>query len=204
MATTPSGNISSKPNGRHTFRRQLKIEKIARYTVQGYSDDEIALVMGITKVYVSMLRRTPEFLSICTSLTTGVISDLDALTKQDLETKQDDLRALLPDAMLALRDILYDKSNPRLRLEAAKQIMDREGTLAIVSKSEIKKKVEFDFSEHDKNTNDLLSIMQGAAPLSASSALDEFINSVEDPDGIEKVKQQLDLGQLEVRNKTVQ
>lgn len=204
MATTPNGNLSSKPNGRHTFRRQLKIEKIARYTVQGYSDAEIAVVMGITIQYVSMLRRTPEFMSITTALSTGVISDLDAITKQDLETKQEELRALLPDAMLALRDTLYDKSNPRLRLEAAKQIMDREGTLAVVSKTEIKKKIEFDYTEHDKVAGDLLSMMQQTTLAEATSSLEDFINSVEDPDGMVKVKQQLDLETVDLKNKTVQ
>lgn len=184
---------------KRTFRRNMKIEMVARYTAQGYSDTEIALVMGIHKVYVSMLRRTPEYIAIATQVNTGIIGDLDRLTKEDLETKQEELRAMLPEAMLAMRDLLYDKTNPRLRLEAAKEIMDREGTLAKVSKSEVKRKVEFDFAEHDNVKNDLLSMLQKGSGINPGNSLDEFVNSNLDPEKQKELHKILELEEMDIK-----
>jgi hypothetical protein len=193
------------PTGKQrTWRRHLKIERIVRLTAAGYPDDMIALAMGITKVYVSMLRRTPEFLAVKQEVETGVISDYNRNLREDIDACGEELRSMLPEALLAVRDTLLDKSNPRLRLDAAKTIMDREGSLAAVSKSEVKTKVTYDFDQHDAIATDLLAALQSSTGTTVSNSLDEFINTSIDKDAQEKLHAALSLENTPPTTSTVQ
>jgi hypothetical protein len=194
---------TAKINGRHTWRRRLKIERVCRLTGAGYTDAQIALAMGITVVYVSMLRRTPEYVAIQSGVMTGVIADYDRLLQEDTEVQVETLKTMVPDAMLALRDSLYDRSNPKLRFEAAKEVLDREGSLAKISKTEIKKKVEFDFKEKDGVDEDLVLMFQNAKNIDSKDSLDDFVNSAIDPEIQQKLHAALDLEDLPVDSKSI-
>lgn len=165
------------------LRRRHFIEQIARLTLMGLDDTQIGIALGITKVYVSLNRRTPLYLSIWAEITTGIVTNLDSDLRSQQENFTEEIKAMVPTALLAIQDALYDKKNPRIRFEAAKQVLDREGTTAIVSKSQVTQKHEIDFSKHDKTADDLLESLKSIAAQSDAERLiplpgsDKFKNS---------------------------
>jgi pyridoxine 5'-phosphate synthase PdxJ len=163
MQYTSNGNVSCLTETRRHLRRHLLIEKIVKLTIAGLDDTQIAFALGITKVYVSMNRRTPEYLAIWAEEKTGVTSRLNADIRSTEEYLREELQEMTPAAMLALREAVSDKSNPRLRIEAAKQILDREGTLVPVSKTSVTTKFELDLTKHDKEIPDLLAALSTIA-----------------------------------------
>lgn len=194
---TKSGKISAKIAARMTVKRAMKIEKIVRLTNEGFKDDAIALMMGITITYVSMLRRTPEYLAIDAQVRTGVIARYDRHLLETIDAQQEELKEMLPESLNVLRTILFDRSNPRLRLEAAKEIMDREGSLAKVSKTEIKTRHEYDFDQHEKDIEaDILSAMQSSNPVTDQDITD-FVKSDLDAEGQEKLHAAIEATRLE-------
>lgn len=157
---SPNLNASFTPKGSpRTHRRQMKIERAVRLELAGYNDEQIAMSLAVTKVYISMLRRTPEYQSKRIEVSSGVISEEDRLLREDLTNSREELRSMVPNALLALRDSILDKNNPKLRFEAAKEILDREGTLGKVSKTEITRKDEFNFDAHKQVSFDLLAAL---------------------------------------------
>ena len=130
---TPKGNLSTKHPQGGTWRRHLRIEDIVRLELGGYSDGEIAMSQRITPQYVNMLKRTPQYIAKRVELVTGVISKHDSFLRENIDNGHAELRHMVPPALLALRDALHDKLNPKIRFEAAKEILDREGSLAKVS-----------------------------------------------------------------------
>lgn len=204
MLTTPKGNPSAKVSPGHTYKRRLKIEKIARLTAAGYTDEEIAFTVGIGKVYVSMLRRTPDYIAVLAEVNTGVISNLDATLREDTLNVRAELKGMVPAAILALRDALYDKSNPRLRLEAAKEILDREGSIVKVSKTEVKLEKEIDFAKHDLVADDIIAALRVSNSASITETGVAFSSTAIDGEVQAKLHAQLDLTKLAPETQTLQ
>lgn len=157
---TAKGNVSSKKAPGQTWRRYLRTEQIARLELAHYSDAEIAFSQGITVVRVGQIKRTPEYIAIRMSITTGIVSEADKNLIEDEATKREVLRDMVPSALLALRDAILDHNNPALRLRAAQDLLDREGTLAKVSKTEVKAEHNYNFDQHDEIGNSLLNALQ--------------------------------------------
>jgi hypothetical protein len=158
-------------------RRRLKMERIARLEIAGYIDEEIGCAIGITKQYVSMLRRTPEYVGIRMEIASGVLSEADRLLLQDQEATYEQLKQLVPSAMLTIKNTLHNSRNPKLQFDAAKEILDREGTFAKVSKSEVKLKDKFEFEENTLIVTDLLAALQKNNPQETEEMMDSFTNS---------------------------
>jgi accessory colonization factor AcfC len=158
-------------------RRRLKMERIARLEVAGYKDEEIAATVGITKTYVSMLRRTPEYIGVRVEVASGVLSEADRVLLQDQEATYEQLKQLVPSAMLTIKNTLHNSRNPKLQFDAAKEILDREGTFAKISKSEIKVKDKFEFEENTLIVTDLLAALQKNNPEETEAMMDSFTNS---------------------------
>jgi hypothetical protein len=197
---TPAGNLSSKKMQGKTYKRHLRIERIARLSLQvpPLKDEEIAISQGVTKQYISMLRRTPEYIGIRTQLLTGVMAQENRYLYENLEENQDIIKSFVPEAMQALYDTLLDRSNPGLRLKAAESVLDREGSIAKISKTEIKKKVEFDFAGHDAVADDLLAALKSnmnaeGAHNNNVDGSEEFITTHLSDESKQKLQASLDL-----------
>lgn len=191
-------------------RRAMRMERMARFELAGYTDVEIAMCIGVTRQYVSVLRSTPEYISRRMQLATGVISSVTGNMEDDIQASTDQLKQMVPGALLALRNAMLDQSNPKLRFEAAKEILDREGTLAKVSKSEIKQKTVFDFNSNDTIGQDLLAALQHNAATAqqqlADATLEEdgFVNTAATITATaEKLNEILNLETLDISTATV-
>lgn len=195
---TKSGNLSSKVSARCTVKRAYKIEQIARLTAEGFKDDAIAIVMGITKQYVSMIRRTPEYIAIDATIKTGIIARADRHLFATEDAQRAMLEEMLPEALEVIRQRVLDKTNPRLQFEAAKEWLDREGTHAKVSKTEVKQKHEFDFTKHDKELeDDLLSQLQKGNPSILEEHIGDFTNTTLNVEEQEKLHAAVEAIRLE-------
>lgn len=201
---TPSGKTSTKIAPGKTYKRHLKIERVVRLTAAGYTDEEIGFSLRITPVYVSMLRRTPEYIAIRSEVNTGVISEEDRMLREDITNVRAELRDMVPAALLAVRDTLYDKLNPKLRFEAAKEILDREGTVAKVSRSEVRIKDEVDYSKHDAIATDILAALQASTRTMLDDSVLEFISTSVDAETQEKLHASLDLADLDTQGMPLQ
>lgn len=199
MITTPLGNPSTKKAPGMQFKRYMRMEKIARLELGGYTEDEIAFSQRITKVRVNQIKRTPEYIAIRMQVATGVVSECDKNMMEDLNDNHAVLREMVPEALLAVRDALLDKANPALRLRAAQDLLDREGTLAKISKTEIKTKIDYDYNQHDAVAGSLLdALKETEAQRNSSSQLedlgiDEFARANLDKEGQANLQRAFDL-----------
>lgn len=155
---------------RMTLRRRHFVQQIARLTFMGLNDTQISVALGITKAMVTMNRQTPLYLSQWAELTTGVITELDGGVRTHTENFKEEITAMVPTALLAIQDALHDKANPRIRFEAAKQILDREGTTAVVSKSQVTHKGEINYEQHDLVGDNLLEALKSIGASQESEA----------------------------------
>lgn len=194
---TPKGNVSAKVAPGFTFKRYLRTEKIARLELGGFSDADIAFSQGITIVRVGQIKRTPQYLAIRTSVASGVVADADKNLMEDLDNNHAILREMVPEALLALRDAILDKNNPALRLRAAQDLLDREGTVAKVSKTEVKHKAEYDFNQHDALAGSLLDALKTTESqrgrIEEDLGLNEFAKANLDKEGQASLQKAFDI-----------
>lgn len=158
----------------------MKMERIARLELAGYSDVEIGMCIGITKQYVSMLRNTPEFISVRTAVASGVLQQLDVDLDDSIKMSQEQLKASVPNAVQILKNTMLNQSlHPRLRFDAAKEICDREGTFAKISKSEVKETKKFSFDINDSVADDLLAALQQNTKKEHIEGSEDFVNTAD-------------------------
>lgn len=159
FGTTNAGKPSAKLAGGRGWRTYLKIRMVALLEAQGYSDTEISFSLRCTPQYVRMLKNTPEYVAAKVTAATNILSQAEKDALKTLEARRQSLEDLVPDALLAIRDTLINSSNPTLRLKAAQDLLDREGSLAKVSRTEVSIPKESDIARHNKATNDLLAAL---------------------------------------------
>jgi hypothetical protein len=188
FGTTRNGNPSSKlANGRN-WRKLLKIKTVAQLESNLYSDDEIAIYIGCTPQYVRMLKNTPEYISARISASTGMLAQTERKALETLDDRRAAMDDMVPEALVAIRNAILDHSNPTLQLKASQDLLDRQGDLAKVSKTEVKLPNNFNWDEHDKTAGDLLSALAavgaGTAVSESSviSGVSEFTNTSLDRD----------------------
>lgn len=199
---TPLGNTSTKKAPGMQWKRYMRIERIARLELSGYTEDDIAFSQGISKVRVNQLKRTPEYIAIRMQVATGVVDQANRQMLEDLDNNHDLIKEMVPEALVALRDAILDKSNPALRLRASQDLLDREGSLAKVSRTEVKTKVEYNFDQHDATSATLLDALKqnettrnkaDAEKLLDEMGLTEFAKAALDKDQQANLQRSLDM-----------
>ena len=136
---TPLGNNSAKhPTYGMTWKRAFKIERIARLSADpaGYTNDQIGNMLGVTAQTVVLIRQLPEYHAKAMELLSGVTSHWDLEIRQDSEATRAEMKSMVPSAMMVIRNALLSK-NENIRVRAAMEVFDREGTHAKVSKSSV-------------------------------------------------------------------
>lgn len=159
---TPSGNSSSLHRGM-TFKKRIKIEKVARLVATGlYTDEMIATHIGCTKQYVSQLKTTREFQQATIACLSGIISVENEKALETLEARRADLDSMVPMALMQLRNLALSK-NPTIALAATKEILDREGNLSKVSRTSVELKAPEDMAQATNTGNAILNILRGVS-----------------------------------------
>ena len=198
-------------NPQQASRSHMKMERIARLELAGYTDEEIAVTIGITKVYVSMLRRTPAYVAIRIEVASGILSETNRLMLQDQEAMLEQLKQMAPNALLVIRNVLLSPTTPmKLRLDAAREVLDREGTFVKVSKSEIKKTEIYKLDENDLIANNLLEALRqnaikstGSSSPDQSNGFDDFTNTDLNKDQKTMIQEGMNLKEMSSQSKSV-
>lgn len=140
MSTQNPNTPSALPPGfRMTYKRMIKIERIARLTLdaRGFSNQEIANHLKCHVVTITQIKQLPEFHAKMLELKSGVLSAYDAELRSSIETSKQELRDMVPTALNVIRDAALGKLGTQAQLRAAEAILDREGSLAKVSKTSV-------------------------------------------------------------------
>lgn len=156
---TPKGMPSAKYSRGRTWKRHMRIEKIARLTISAsFTNEQIAASMNVCPQTIVAIRQTPEFHAKMIELKTGVVSDLDLDMRLIEENQIDELAAMVPTALLVLRNSLLS-SNPNIALKAAETVMDRDGALAKVSKVSVTHENKPDLSAINTTASSIMALL---------------------------------------------
>jgi len=161
--TTKSGRSASHPILGMTWKRALKLEKIARLSLDpaGYSNEQIANHLGCHVQTIVLIRQLPEYHAKVMELNSGLTSAYDAQLRTDTENARDELRSMIPSSMMVIRNALLSK-NENIRVKAAFEVMDREGTMAKVSKSSVSVEVKPNLGIDAGVASNLMALLAGA------------------------------------------
>ena len=174
-ATYPGSAMKSGPAGtKMTWKRAMKIERIARLSIDpaGYTIAQIANHMGIATHTVAMIRQTPAYHAKMLELSSGILSIHDAELRQDIDSMRAELKSMVPSAIMVIRDAVLNRKNPALQFKAAQEIMDREGTLAKVSKSSVQVETKPNTQVDPTVMGNLMSLLASAPRSSGGGLID--------------------------------
>jgi GTP1/Obg family GTP-binding protein len=158
------------PKLRMTWKRALKIEKIARLVADpaGYTNEQIGNHLNCTAQTVVYIKQLPEFHAKMIEVTSGVTSAYDQELRADTDNARAELASMVPSAMMQIRNALLSK-NENIRVKAAFEILDRDGNLAKVSKSSVALVANPDLKLDPAIQGNIMALLAGAPQTQAGS-----------------------------------
>lgn len=189
-----------RKKGSRGYRSYIRMEQLARLEATGmYSNLDLADFFGVDKQTIVVMKARPEYARIRATFQTGVLDTIAEESRLLVENQLEELREMVPTSLLTFRNVLQrgnrdaaTQHERRLALDAAKEVMDREGTFAKVSKSEVKVKDEIDLSHQARLHNELSFLLKASdaartGDSAAANALDAFVSSAGDKTTQEKM-----------------
>lgn len=169
--------LGPKPQLGVTFRKQKRFETIIRLENAGLGEQAISAMLCISVNRLRYLKKDPDYLSARIRITHGIITDHEASLAQVKEQRKEILTQSLPAALQVLANELLAPAitlaERKHKVEVARDLLDREGTFAKVSRTEVKPVDHFDFEEADKASSSVISAIRGvAAPALKQSSAD--------------------------------
>jgi hypothetical protein len=172
-STNKSGKSTMHPKLGMTWKRALKIERIARLSADpaGYSNEQIGNMLNCTAQTVILIRQTPEYHAKMIEIASGVVSQYDAQLRENIDNMREELRTMVPSSMMVIRNALTGKYGHNLAFKAATEVLDREGTNAKVSKSTVAHEIIPPMGVKPEVVSDLMQLLAGA-PTNAAQNTD--------------------------------
>jgi hypothetical protein len=149
---------SLKPRLGRSWKRARRIEIVALLESKFISDAEIANHLGLTIPAITAIKSTPEFLAKRVELATGIMSQYTAAFELSDQDVKDDLRALVPIAIMATKRAALDPTSPH-HFKAVDTILDRNLVTAKTTKTEHSVKDTKDLSEENRRSLELLNML---------------------------------------------
>jgi hypothetical protein len=115
------------------FKRQIRMIRAVRLEAALYKDAEIAAFLKMSPMGLAQLKMDPDYIALRIQIQSGVVSDAEKELLKDTEYKYEMLRDMVPLALQGLYDAARS-TNMHVKLKAAAEILDREGTMAKVSR----------------------------------------------------------------------
>lgn len=157
---TRSGKLGSKPKQGSNFSRQRRYETIIRLENAGFTSVAIAGMLCISPTRLNMLKRDPDYLAARVQLTHGIILDQEGKLAAIKEQRKEILKQNLPAALQVLADEIqrpaHTLAERKHKAAMALEYLDREGTFAKVSRTEVKPVDEFDFEKADIASKEII------------------------------------------------
>jgi hypothetical protein len=167
-STSRSGALGAKPQQGRQFRVQKRIETIVRLENAGFTPQQIAPMLSISIPRVKMLMKSADYLNARIKITHGIIVDYAGSLAEIKSQRREMLTQQLPAAFQVLVNELMSSgvtlAERKHKAAIAQDLLDREGSLAKISRAEVKPVDAFDFEKADAASNELISVVRGSAP----------------------------------------
>ena len=124
-ATAPSNSGRVRGPKLH-LKVRLKIEQIARLRSNGIKDKQILVLLTISQGCLSRILRLQEYKDAENALLIGSLSTFDELIAQKTDAMKKYFAAAIPASMRALVDTVLQKRDLKARLDAARELLDRD------------------------------------------------------------------------------
>ena len=181
------GSIGANPRLGRQFKFLRHVETIVRLEEAGFPEAAAATMLVISVSRLRWYKRQPEYLEARLKITHGIILDQAGSLAQIKSQRKEMLTALLPAAFQVLANELQTKATTlherKHQVDVARDLMDREGTFAKISRAEIKPVDSFDFERADEVSRSVIQAIKGFGPqenahtLAAIEANGKFSNS---------------------------
>jgi hypothetical protein len=128
--------MSFSPKGKHHSKTIDKIRIACRLEMLnlGIRDQEIAAYLGMSKTSYSLLKKTKIYQQLHLQYLTGVLSDADTEVTNNFEYQRRILARGVPIALENLLRAASQRVDSKLNFEASKELLDRHGVHAKVSR----------------------------------------------------------------------
>jgi hypothetical protein len=204
MPLTAKGNPSNKPQTGRNWRSYIRMEQLARLEATGsYSNIQLAAYFGVTLATIQVMKARPEYQAARIAHATGVLNTISNESLKDVENQTAEIKDMVPLALRTLRDALVrgnaqtaSVQERKLAMDASREILDREGQFAKVSRSEIKVSPEVDLERQTQIHDELRDILNAADVARATgdtTKLDEFVKSAGDHAAQDRMKANINL-----------
>lgn len=128
--------MSFSPKGKHHQKTVDKIRIACRLELMnlGIQDKEIAAYIGMSQTSYSLLKKTKVWQQLHTQYLTGVLSSADEEITTNFEYQRKILARGVPIALENLLRAASQRVDAKLNFEASKELLDRHGVHAKVSR----------------------------------------------------------------------
>lgn len=202
--------------GSRGYRAYLRMEQLARLESTGmYSNQALAEFFGVNYQTIIVMKARPEYARIRATFQTGILDTIAEDSRTLIVNQVAELKEMVPASLFTLRNTIQrgnrdgaTQHERRLALDASKEVFDREGTFAKVSKSEVHVKDDMDFSAQAALHNELSFLLRAsdaarAGNDKAANALDQFVQAAGDPTAQEKMASTIKLEDFDPKGKQV-
>lgn len=121
-----ASNVQGNPRPTIQSKTWLKIEQIARMRVAGISVTRMAMIFGVTEASITYVIGLPEYAELEQCILLGTTTKMD----EALACRAAEMRKVfavgVPAAMRALVETVNQRRDLRSRMEAAKELLDRD------------------------------------------------------------------------------
>lgn len=165
--TQPRYRMRCMPAPGVTFKTQRRLELLVRLENAGIPDSEASSMLSISVPRVRQLKRSKDYLRARIKITHGLILDQDLALAQIAEQRRDILREMLPPALQVIANVVSTRptcfAEQKLQVSVAQDILDREGTFAKISRSEVKPVDHFDWESTDASASQIVHLMRASS-----------------------------------------
>lgn len=128
--------MSFSPKGKHHVKTIDKIRIACRLELLnlGIHDQEIAAYIGMSSTSYSLLKKTKVWQQLHLQYITGVLSEADSEISTSFEYQRRMLNKAVPMALENLLRAAQQRVDSKLNFEASKELLDRHGVHAKVSR----------------------------------------------------------------------
>lgn len=148
------------------------MERSARLESLGYSDADISLMIGLSLSGLAQMKMTDKYKQVRLQISSGVLAEMDATIGEETEEMRNRLRNQVPVALQAIADLVSQKTDSKLRLQAATEILDRDGRFMKASRTVVDDKSNLPSYLTDKDAEVVSRILSAQQPTKVQQSKD--------------------------------
>jgi hypothetical protein len=180
-AKSPTG-LSPNPSKGSSFKKTKRLEYIVRLENAGMPERVIANMLTISVPRLRYLKKSADFLTVRMRITHGIVLDHEASLSQIKEQRREVLKELLPDCLKVIANVVQtpalDFASKKLQVSTALDVLDREGTFAKITRTEVKPVENFDFEKADKESDAIVAVVKGIGACAPKSEVEQIQDAV--------------------------